>query len=88
MASALACRTIYVLLLEHILRKVPAGQPFSWLRQGFDDMRAIPLASLFHGFCFSGMGTLLHALFSNAVEYISALPMRFVLVGPFLAIGL
>jgi uncharacterized membrane protein len=70
------------------IRAVPAGLPFSWLRRGFGDMRANPLASVFYGSCFAGMGILLHAVFSHAVEYISALAMGFVLVGPFLAIGL
>lgn len=67
---------------------VGVKQPLTWLARGWQDFAANPLASLFYGLCFAGMGGLLHAVFDRAVQYTSALAMGFVLVGPFLAIGL
>lgn len=70
------------------IRLIEASRPFAWLKRGFADMTAAPLASLFYGVCFAALGALLHLVFNRAYEYSSALAMGFVLVGPFLAIGL
>ncbi len=70
------------------IRQVSALQPLSWLARGWADFAARPVASLFYGVCFSAMGALLGAAFRFAVNYTSTLAMGFMLVGPFLAIGL
>ena len=71
-----------------LIRTVGVERPFAWLRKGFEDMRANPLASLSYGLAFAAMGTLLNYVFWHAVEYLSALTMGFLLVGPLLCIGL
>jgi uncharacterized membrane protein len=45
------------------IRQVELHTPFSWLRNGLDDLRAAPLPSLFYGFCFAVIGyTLTYAV--------------------------
>jgi uncharacterized membrane protein len=51
-------------------------------------MRANPIASLAYGFAFAVMGALLNYVFRNAIEYLAALTMGFLLMGPLLCIGL
>ncbi|NMG33305.1 DUF2189 domain-containing protein [Azoarcus sp. TTM-91] len=67
---------------------VPATSPLRWLARGFADLRACPIPSLFYGFCFAGMGLLITMVFEHAYEYTSALTSGFLLLGPFLAMGL
>lgn len=70
------------------VRSVELLRPFTWLRLGWADLRANPLASLSYGVVFALMGALLDYVFRNAVEYLAALTMGFLLVGPLLCIGL
>jgi len=70
------------------VRRVSAAAPFGWLAQGFADYRAHRLPSLFYGVCFAAMGWFIAFTFQHAFEYVSALATGFLLVGPFLAIGL
>ena len=70
------------------IRQVEAARPFAWLQRGFADMRAQPAASAFYGICFAGMGVVLLLGFHFAVDYTSTLAMGFMLLGPFLCIGL
>ncbi|ANQ84588.1 DUF2189 domain-containing protein [Azoarcus olearius] len=70
------------------VRDVPATSPLRWLARGFSDLRACPIPSLFYGFCFAGMGLLITFVFEHAYEYTSALTSGFLLLGPFLAMGL
>jgi uncharacterized membrane protein len=70
------------------LRKVHAGAAFVWLGRGAQDMQACPVASLFYGFCFAAMGLLISSVFERAYQYTSALTSGFLLLGPFLAMGL
>ena len=49
---------------------------------------ACPIPSLFYGFCFSAMGLLITFVFEHAYQYTAALTSGFLLVGPFLAMGL
>lgn len=63
------------------------GAPWTWLRRGAEDLRALLPASLFYGVVFTLMGLLLEQFFTTqAVEL--ALVTGFLLVGPFLAVGL
>jgi len=70
------------------VRRVSASAPFGWLAQGFADYRAHRLPSLFYGICFAAMGWFIAFTFQHAFEYVSALVTGFLLMGPFLAIGL
>ncbi len=70
------------------VRVVSFAAPFRWLRLGYDDFRAAGLASLFYGILFACMGRVLSYVFSHAYEYVWALTSGFMLVGPFLALGL
>lgn len=70
------------------IREVGAGAPLRWLARGLDDLRSCPIPSLFYGFCFAGMGLLITMVFQHAYEYTSALTSGFLLLGPFLAMGL
>ncbi len=69
------------------VRSVSATAPLRWLTLGWADIRRAPLASLFYGIAFAVMGTLLQWFVDRtAVEL--ALVTGFLLVAPFLAIGL
>jgi len=70
------------------LRSVGPTAPLSWLKRGWGDLRSCPGPSLFYGVCFAAMGYLLKFVFSNAYQFLSGLASGFILVGPFLAIGL
>lgn len=67
------------------VRQVPVRQPLDWLRRGWADFGP---ASAFYGVCFALMGGFIHMVFREAPQYVTSLAMGFMLVGPFLAIGL
>ncbi len=67
-------------------RALAAGAPWRWLRAGWRDLRAAPFASLFYGAVLAAMGFLLIHYSSGAIGI--AFTTGFLLVGPFLAIGL
>lgn len=69
-------------------RTVSAGAPLRWIGLAIGDLKACAIPSLFYGFCFAGMGLLITAVFARAYEYTSALTSGFLLLGPFLAMGL
>ncbi|HEY4659344.1 MAG TPA: DUF2189 domain-containing protein [Gemmatimonadaceae bacterium] len=69
------------------IRHVGMDAPLRWLREGWADLRKAPVPSLFYGVTLAAMGfALTHAPGSGAVEL--ALVTGFLLVGPFLLIGL
>lgn len=70
------------------VRHVGIGAPFGWLARGWDDFRACWRASTFYGVVFAFMGWLVVLVFRQAHEYVWGLTTGFLLVGPFLAIGL
>lgn len=70
------------------VREVGMGAPFRWLARGLGDLKSCPIPSLFYGFCFAAMGLLITFVFEHAYEYTSALTSGFLLLGPFLAMGL
>jgi len=70
------------------VREVDAGAPLRWVSRGFADLKACPIPSLFYGFCFAAMGLLVTTVFEHAYEYTAALTSGFLLLGPFLAMGL
>lgn len=68
------------------LRTFGADAPWRWLAKGAADLRAAPAVSLFYGAVMAAMGLLLTHYYAGAVGL--ALTTGFLLVGPFLAIGL
>lgn len=67
---------------------LPLSAPLRWLAAGWQDMRSCGFASLFYGASFAVMGWLMLLAFNFAVQLVSGLTAGFMLVGPFLAIGL
>lgn len=70
------------------VRDVPIGAPLRWVGRALSDLKSCPIPSLFYGFCFAAMGLLITFVFEHAYEYTSALTSGFLLLGPFLAMGL
>jgi uncharacterized membrane protein len=67
-------------------RVVGMDAPRRWLRKGYADLRAAPGASLFYGAVLALMGFVLTRYYAGAVGL--AFVTGFLLVGPFLVIGL
>jgi uncharacterized membrane protein len=70
------------------LRALSAAAPLRWLALGWADFRRAPAIGLFYGACFALMGWLLLVVFQRAPAYTLALSAGFLLVGPFLCLGL
>jgi uncharacterized membrane protein len=70
------------------LNRLDAGAPWRWLKLGWRDFTTVPLIGLFYGACFAAMGSLLVLLFRHAPAYVLAVSAGFVLVGPFLCLGM
>ena len=68
--------------------QLPIGAPLHWLARGWADFRRAPAIGLFYGACFALMGALLQRIFAQAPAYTLALSAGFLLVGPFLCMGL
>ncbi|MFG5408631.1 DUF2189 domain-containing protein [Piscinibacter sakaiensis] len=62
--------------------------PFRWLALGWRDFRRCPGIGLFYGTAFAVMGGLLMKVFAAAPAYTLALSAGFLLMGPFLCMGL
>jgi len=69
------------------VRRVDLGAPLRWLRAGWSDLRRAPVAGGFYGVVLALMGFTLTAVIGKAA-YALALVTGFLLVGPFLAMGL
>jgi uncharacterized membrane protein len=69
------------------IRSIAPGAVWSWLRAGWSDLKRVPLPSLFYGVVLAAMGYLL-TRFIGQGAYALALITGFLLVGPFLAMGL
>ena len=70
------------------LASLQASDPLRWLRLGWQDFRRCPRIGLFYGLCFFAMGHALLAVFERAPAYVLALSAGFLLLGPFLCLGL
>jgi uncharacterized membrane protein len=68
-------------------REVGLDAPWRWLREGWKDFRAAPGASLFYGVVLAGMGAILTQVWGKGAIEI-AFVTGFLLVGPFLLMGL
>jgi uncharacterized membrane protein len=70
------------------LRALRPGAVGRWLALGLRDFRRAPAIGLFYGGCFAAMGWALVAVFERAPAYVLALSAGFLLMGPFLCMGL
>jgi uncharacterized membrane protein len=70
------------------LADLKPSDPFRWLQLGWADFRRCPRIGLFYGLCFFAMGHALLAVFQSAPAYVLALSAGFLLMGPFLCLGL
>jgi uncharacterized membrane protein len=62
--------------------------PTRWLVLGWRDFVRCPAIGLFYGACFTGMGWALMKVYEAAPAYVLALSAGFLLMGPFLCLGL
>ncbi|HSW24699.1 MAG TPA: DUF2189 domain-containing protein, partial [Burkholderiaceae bacterium] len=70
------------------LRRLSWRDPARWLILGWRDFLRCPGIGLFYGACFTGMGWALMKVYEAAPAYVLALSAGFLLVGPFLCLGL
>ena len=69
------------------LAELSAADPLRWLLLGWRDFVRTPVG-LFYGLCFFLMGHALLVVFRTAPAYVLALSAGFLLLGPFLCLGL
>jgi uncharacterized membrane protein len=62
--------------------------PLRWLALGWRDFMRAPLIGLLYGAAFVAMGWALASVYRSAPAYVMALAAGFLLVGPFLCLGL
>ncbi|MBQ0935859.1 DUF2189 domain-containing protein [Ideonella paludis] len=70
------------------LRPLSWGAPLRWIKLGWKDFIRAPGIGLFYGACFMAMGWALLKVFEHAPAYTLALSAGFLLMGPFLCLGL
>ena len=70
------------------LPRMTLADPLRWLALGWRDFRQCPLIGLFYGTCFMLMGWALMEVYEAAPAYVMALSAGFLLMGPFLFLGL
>ena len=70
------------------LHPLRAADIVRWLRLGWADFCRAPGIGLFYGACFAVMGWVLLAVFRHAPAWTLALSAGFLLMGPFLCLGL
>ena len=70
------------------LRPLRWGDPLRWLALGWRDFSRCPGLGLFYGACFMAMGWTLLLVFRHAPAWVLALSAGFLLMGPFVCLGL
>lgn len=70
------------------LRPIRLSDPLRWLAAGWQDFKAFPQISLFYGLCFVLAGASLLWSFHQQPAYLLALAGSFLLLGPFLCLGM
>jgi uncharacterized membrane protein len=70
------------------LRPLRFADPLRWLALGWRDFKRAPAIGVFYGGCFMVMGWALLKVYERAPAYTLALSAGFLLVGPFLCLGL
>lgn len=73
---------------QFIIRRAGLMTPFFWLIRGWQDILKHPGMSMFYGVMISAMGVVILLFSSNHIYLIAAAISGFLLVGPFLSIGL
>ena len=73
---------------SYSLRPLALADPFRWLALGWNDFRRCPFIGVFYGTCFMVMGWALLKVYETAPAYVMGLSAGFLLVGPFLCLGL
>jgi uncharacterized membrane protein len=71
-----------------VLRPLGFADPLRWLAAGWRDFIRCPGIGLFYGGCFMVMGWALLKMYERAPAYVMALSAGFLLMGPFLCLGL
>lgn len=71
-----------------VLAKLHASDPLAWLHLGWQDFWHSPRIGLFYGACFFLMSHALWRVLYSAPAYVLALSAGFLLLGPFLCLGL
>jgi uncharacterized membrane protein len=71
-----------------VIREIKPSAIIKWLQAGLADTRRGGLASLFYGVFFAAAGWLMHFVFAEAYGLFAGLTTGFLLIGPFLAMGL
>lgn len=71
-----------------VIRRIGFSAVGGWLRAGWRDFRLAGLASIFYGVCFAAAGWLMQAVFAKAYALFAGLTTGFLLLGPFLTLGL
>ncbi|MBK6470446.1 MAG: DUF2189 domain-containing protein [Betaproteobacteria bacterium] len=71
-----------------VLNTVRWSDPARWLQAGWRDFRRAPGIGLFYGTCFTVMGWALLIVFQSSPAYVLALSGGFLLVGPFMCLGM
>lgn len=75
-------------ILNLPLADLPLSAPARWVALGWRDFKRCPRIGLFYGLCFTLMGHALWLVFQHAPAYVLALSAGFLLMGPFLCLGL
>lgn len=75
-------------VFEIVLNPLRFADPFRWLALGWQDLRRAPGIGLFYGGCFAAMGWILLEVFEHSPAWTLALSAGFLLVGPFLCLGM
>jgi uncharacterized membrane protein len=71
-----------------VLKPLRFSDPLRWLVLGWRDFTRAPGIGLFYGACFMVMGWALLEVYAQAPAYTMALSAGFLLVGPFMCLGL
>ena len=70
------------------INSLDMSSPGKWLKAGWNDIKATPVASLSYGTLFAAIGMLLVYAYSSSSHLVFAITTGFLLLGPFLAVGL
>lgn len=70
------------------IRTIAGNAPWRWLAAGLEDLRQGGGASFFYGTCFAVAGWLMEMVFRHAYALFAGLATGFLLLGPFLALGI
>jgi len=87
-ASQPAAEATQPTIFDLPLNPLGFGDPLRWLALGWRDFRRCLGSGLFYGACFMVMGWALLKLYEHAPAYVMALSAGFLLMGPFLCLGL